>query len=1397
MLDSKKPLVVVLSRNYSTGLSVIRSLGCEGYTVDLVASAASEGNSGSVASSKYIRKHIEIISKKVKEGGDPQMIEVLLSYADENKEKIVLLPTDDYTTSMMDLNRDKLSDIFIMPEIVGGKQGTLKHYMNKAVQGEIARRVGILTPQEWTVSLENDEIEIPEDMVYPCYCKPLESSLGYKQEMAKCEDRQELLEHLYTLQKNFRERSILVQEFMNIDEEIDLEGICIDQKIILPGIVWKRVVAQYDRGVPLEGKTFPMEELGAFNEKIVKFLQEFHYFGMFDLGFNIVGDKIYFNELNVRSGGTNYVYFKSGVNLPNIFVKEALGEGHAEDEEKIKEFGKSYLYEKVAWDDYFHNHLSKEEVSGWMESADITFILDEEDPIPGKIFMEDINSRIDKKVKKEKRAAHVDSVAEAAGWDREYALEKIKDARERFGISYNDYDKYEFWKIAEEEQEEEYNRIIVKREKRKHDKEECIMSAMSAAEWDREYAETQIKDARERLGISYNDYRRYNFCLIPVKKQEKEYEKIKQQKAAKKAAKEAAARAETAKQGTPIKLEKPLVVVLSRSYSTGLSVIRSLGAAGFTVDLIANAHKAGFTEVAGASRYVRNYVEVVSKKVKSGRDLELLEELFKYEGKYEQKPVLFPTDDYTASVMDENRDDLEKIFIMPGVTDGKQGDMTALMDKRAQSRLAKESGLRVPLEWIFDLEEELVIPDDMVYPCFVKPIESISGYKREMAVCNSEDELKFHLDKLRRIFSKRAILVQEYLEIDNEIDLSGVALDQKVIIPAIIKKTNVAQYEKGVTLAGKVYPYEELEDISEAIETLIKKFRYTGMFDLEFNIVGDKIYFNEVNLRSGGPNFAYFMSGVNLPALYVNEALSLGHTEEDEKVGCYGKSFIYEKVAWEDHINGFMTKRELNEWIDNADIKLVYSTDDPEPAKVFIKKIKEQKRRKQLRGLKKSFKTAIQPFTNKIKSVLLRYPQSNPLNKRDPNSENARVIVTGRNYCSNLTIARSVGEAGYEVEVLRIFQKRPRRRNLMKKIRPDAYSKYVKAYHVCVSNRKSRVVVDRLISLADENRKMLIIPADDLMANIIDDYYEELSEFFLMPNVNNKQGEVNRLMSKEVQKELAQAAGLPVLNSCVIKTEKGDFEIPDSITYPCFMKPNISKNSSKGRMRKCESEAELRGYITEFSMKKDIEMLVEDFVDIGREYSLLGLCAGDSIVSPGFFGAEKGGHEARRGVAMTGRMLPCEEHKELIDSLNAFMKTLGFTGLYDIDLIETTDGKMYFVEVNMRYGASGYAVTKCGANLPGLFADHMYLGKSIDESNSEMESDKTFISEKVMMDEYAENFISRKELDQLMDETDIHFVKNDEDTRPYRHFKRYYKIAAVMRKLYAIRERRNEAGDDN
>lgn len=1386
-MKEKKPLVVVLSRNYSTGLSVIRSLGASGYTVDLIASAYKENASALIAKSKYVHEAVEVLTKKVKDEEDTELVSALLSYSGRYQQKPVLFPTDDYTASVMDLHRDALSDIFVMPGIAGGGQGSLKHYMDKSVQGELARKVGILTPKEWVISLRDEKITIPEHMVYPCYCKPLESSLGYKQEMAKCDSEEELGAHLQKLRENFSNRSILVQEFLEIDEEIDMEGVCLDQEIVLPGIIWKRLIGKHDVGVPLAGKTFPVEKLGDFKEKILAFLREFHYFGMFDLGFNIVGDKIYFNENNLRSGGTNYIYYKSGVNLPEIFVKEILGEKHTEEETVIPAFGKTYIYEKVAWEDYLHGHMTKETLDRELAAAEIKIICGNEDEVPEQIFLEDVTARAHKM---ERREAHFREVLRETGWERDYARAQIKDAKDRLGITLADYEKHHFWKYDAAEQAEAYAKILRRRERNKEQKEACIVSAMETAGWEREYAEKQIKDARNRLGISYNRYKEYQFCLIPVEEQAEKYREILKTLEREKVQKEY--------QG-----EKPLVVVLSRNYSTGLAVIRSLGAAGYTVDLVANAHKPGLSDIACCSKYVRRSIEVVSKKVKDGEDTELLEALFQYASE-KVRPVLFPADDYTASVMDMNRDKLKDIFVMPSIVGGKAGTMVEHMNKTVQGNLARKAGLLTPMEWIISLENDIVIPEDMVYPCFVKPIESITGYKREMKLCNDKQELRSHLSKLQRKFSNRSILVQEFLNIENEIDLSGVCLDQQIIIPAIIKKTNVAQYEKGVTLAGKVVPFAELGEIQTQIIEMMKSYHYIGMFDLEFNVVGDKIYFNEVNLRSGGPNYSYFMSGVNLPALFVKEATGQEHTPEEEKVEAYGKSFIYEKVAWDDYIHGFMTKRELDTCIAEADIPLLYSNEDPAPGQLFIRKITKTARKKKIKQkLKKirrslgQIKRGLAVQLRPLKQILLRFPQTKKANRRNPNSEKPRVIVAGRNYCSNLCMARSLGEAGYEVEVLRIFQVRPKLRNLMKILKPDAYSKYIKAYHVCVSRRKSINIVNMLKDLADPARKMLLIPADDLVASIADEYLEELSQFYFLPNADNKEGEINRLMSKGVQKELALAAGLPVLNSCVIRTVGGKFYVPETVHYPCFIKPNVSRNSSKSRMRVCYSERELIDTLKEFSAKKDIEMLVEDFVDIKKEYSILGISTKSGANGPGFFGAEEGGQNEHRGVAVTGRILPCETMQPLIDKLIDFVGTLKFDGLYDIDLIETTDGKVYFVEVNMRFGASGYAVTRCGVNLPGMFADYMIFGKPVDMNSKVEKTGVTFVSEKVLIEEYTMGRLSKSKLKECMNQADICFIKNPEDAGAYKHFKKFYPIASVMRALYKMRDQRAAANKNN
>lgn len=385
--------------------------------------------------------------------------------------------------------------------------------------------------------------------------------------------------------------------------------------------------------------------------------------------------------------------------------------------------------------------------------------------------------------------------------------------------------------------------------------------------------------------------------------------------------------------------EKPLVIVLSRNYSTGLGVIRSLGQAGFDVELIASTKKRGSSIIASSSKYVSHTIEVVSPKIQEDKGNEIVGHLLALAIRG-GKPVLFPTDDFTMMIVDKYQDILKKYYYIPTVNDPEQ-TITNLMDKRVQTAYAKKCGMRTPKEWIISLrEEKLAILEDIEFPCFVKPLQSVSGRKVEMRRVDDRKALEMHLKKMQQYFKDRDVLIQEFLTIDKEYDLSGVCFGNKIFIPSVIEKTHISNHEKGVTMCGKMVSCEVLGDMMENIRKFLKLLGYNGMFDMEFTKCGDNIYFNEINLRSGGPNYFYCLNGVNLPAILVDEILGTEHDPERETVREYGKSFVYEKVAWEDYIYSFMTKDELEQCINDADYTLLVNDEDPKPGKHFKRRIR-------------------------------------------------------------------------------------------------------------------------------------------------------------------------------------------------------------------------------------------------------------------------------------------------------------------------------------------------------------------------------------------------------------------------------------------------------------------------
>lgn len=369
-----------------------------------------------------------------------------------------------------------------------------------------------------------------------------------------------------------------------------------------------------------------------------------------------------------------------------------------------------------------------------------------------------------------------------------------------------------------------------------------------------------------------------------------------------------------------------------------------------------------------------------------------------------------------------------------------------------------------------------------------------------------------------------------------------------------------------------------------------------------------------------------------------------------------------------------------------------------------------------------------------------------------------KVVVIGRNYTSRLGMIRAVGMAGYGVIVIKT-NGAPGSKDI------DAYSKYVKDYlYAREPNREELIKV--ILSLKSDKEKTILIPVDDYAASTIDEHIDLLKKDFLFPNIGMEQGAINRLMDKNIQKDLARKAGLNVANGWVVDIKNHTYSLPDDIEYPVFPKPQISFKGNKRCMKKCKDETELRRVLDDVASQRDCPMLLEQYIEIDKEYALLGFSDGVNVEIPGMLQMLESGNGGHRGVTLFGKIFPVD-NTNFLNQLKQFIQSQRFVGLFDIDAYEN-QGVIYFNELNLRFGASGYAVTSSGVNLPQCLINNLLEAKSC--ICGKVQSETSFVNEKVAYDDWYDGFISTKGYESFISKADFTFVKSDIDLKPYEIF---------------------------
>ena len=372
------------------------------------------------------------------------------------------------------------------------------------------------------------------------------------------------------------------------------------------------------------------------------------------------------------------------------------------------------------------------------------------------------------------------------------------------------------------------------------------------------------------------------------------------------------------------------------------------------------------------------------------------------------------------------------------------------------------------------------------------------------------------------------------------------------------------------------------------------------------------------------------------------------------------------------------------------------------------------------------------------------------------------VIVIGSNYSTALGTVRAVGLAGFNVRLLSTTKE-------CAKIIGN--SKYIVKTVVCSNDFDS--IYESMEKLRGNDKIIPVIPTSDLSMLLIDSHANLLREHYCFPNICQTQGEITKWMDKFKQKKLAETCGLSVAKGKVYPAnEDGIKEAISETIFPCVTKAISSEDclSSKEIFRICSDAKELDEIMRLACDRNCSYILVEQLIEIEKEYATYGLAYNGKVLMPACLDAWRTGHGAHKGVAAEGAMLKPSFLGDVKEKLENFVRSIGLNGLFCIDLIYSK-GIYYFVELNLRYGASGFAATIGGANLPGLYADIMLNGAELDE-NVSLQYEPVFLSEKVDLDDYRVGFMSWKEYKEHQKGNKVHFMKSDDDPRPWKQFQK-------------------------
>jgi D-aspartate ligase len=305
---------------------------------------------------------------------------------------------------------------------------------------------------------------------------------------------------------------------------------------------------------------------------------------------------------------------------------------------------------------------------------------------------------------------------------------------------------------------------------------------------------------------------------------------------------------------------------------------------------------------------------------------------------------------------------------------------------------------------------------------------------------------------------------------------------------------------------------------------------------------------------------------------------------------------------------------------------------------------------------------------------------------------NNKAVILGCNYYIGLSTIRCLGRQGIHTVAVDYSYENTY----------GADSKYCTEHIIAPHYRKD---TEGFIAFLKEyarkqTAKPVLIPCHDNYVEVIDQYLNELKEYYLIPQT--EQGLYTKTMDKQLLHQLATEHGMLVPETVRLNEENFYEKIEETIKYPCVVKPTDSPTFVSIFRKKLfivnnrEELDEALQKAKEAKQEVIVQRIIPGFDD--HMYTFDAYLNQDAKVTHWVTAQKFRQYPINFGASVyTGqRYVP-----ELEKLGSRFLEAIGFKGFVEIEFKKDAEtGQYYLIELNVRITNFNVLLNKVGFNFP-------------------------------------------------------------------------------------------------